>query len=95
MGKPIITTDSVGCREVVDEGINGLLVPVKNALALSDAMICMLEDGARREKMGLAGREKIVREFDEQIVIKRCMAAYRTGQSRLAGCVTTKPAGEA
>ena len=77
MGKQIITTDSEGCREVVDQGVNGILVPVKNAAALSEAMMCMLEDPGRRRKMGLAGREKIVREFDEAIVIARCLDVYR------------------
>ena len=77
MGKPIITTDNVGCRDVVDQGVNGILIPVKNAVALADAMLCMLEDPARRIKMGLAGRDKIVREFDEKIVIKRCLDVYR------------------
>jgi glycosyltransferase involved in cell wall biosynthesis len=77
MGKPIITTDNVGCREVVDQGVNGLLVPVKNARALAEAMMCMLEDPERRRRMGAAGREKIVREFDESIVIQRCMDVYR------------------
>lgn len=76
MGKPIITTDNVGCREVVDQGVNGLLVPVKNVNALADAMLCMLEDPERRVAMGRAGREKIVREFDEAIVIERCIDVY-------------------
>jgi glycosyltransferase involved in cell wall biosynthesis len=93
MGKPIITTDAVGCREVVDQGVNGLLVRVKDAAALAEAMICMLEDEECRHKMGLAGREKIVREFDEQIVIQRCLAAYRTDQSHVPDRVT-EPARE-
>ncbi len=76
MGKPIITTDAVGCREVVDQGINGILIPVKNAAALAEAMVCMLENPELRAKMGCAGREKVVRQFDEKIVIQRCVEAY-------------------
>ncbi len=87
MGKPIITTDSVGCREVVDQGVNGILVPVKNAHALADAMLCMLQDADRRLKMGRAGREKVVREFDVTIVIRRSVAVYRGGRADLAGCI--------
>jgi glycosyltransferase involved in cell wall biosynthesis len=83
MAKPIITTDNVGCREVVDHGVNGLLIPVKNAAALTEAMICMLEDPKRRTEMGLAGRDKIVREFDEQIVIQKCRAAYHVEAGHL------------
>ncbi len=78
MGKPIITTDNVGCRDVVDQGVNGILVPIKNAPALSEAMLCMLQDENKRHQMGQAGREKIVREFDEKIVIDRCKAVYRS-----------------
>ncbi len=77
MGKPIITTDTVGCREVVDEGVNGLLVPVKDAEALSLAMRAMVSDSEKRQRMGIAGREKIVREFDETIVIQKCVDVYR------------------
>ena len=76
MGKPIITTDAVGCREVVDQGVNGIQVPVKDTSALAAAMICMLEDSELRAKMGRAGREKIVRQFDEKIVIQRCIEVY-------------------
>ncbi|HLK58418.1 MAG TPA: glycosyltransferase family 4 protein [Chthonomonadaceae bacterium] len=77
MGKPIITTDNVGCREVVENGVNGLLVPIKNAPALADAMRCMIQDPERRLRMGIAGREKIVREFDEAIVIERVLDVYK------------------
>jgi N,N'-diacetylbacillosaminyl-diphospho-undecaprenol alpha-1,3-N-acetylgalactosaminyltransferase len=94
MAKPIITTDAVGCREVVDDGVNGLLVPIKNARALADAMVCLLANDELRQKMGLAGREKIVREFDEQIVIQRCLAAYQVEPVALTEGIT-ETAGDA
>lgn len=73
MGKPLITTDAIGCREVVDEGVNGLLVPVKDAPALAQAIVRMIEDPAMRERMGKAGREKMEREFDERIVLEKIL----------------------
>jgi N,N'-diacetylbacillosaminyl-diphospho-undecaprenol alpha-1,3-N-acetylgalactosaminyltransferase len=76
MGKPLITTDTTGCREVVEDGINGLLVPVKDAPALARAMVRMLSDLAMRERMGKAGREKMEREFDEQIVLDKILKTY-------------------
>jgi len=76
MAKPIITTQTVGCREVVDEGINGLLVPVKDAKALAEAMIRLIRDPALRERMGKAGRTKIEQEFDERLVIEKVMDIY-------------------
>jgi glycosyltransferase involved in cell wall biosynthesis len=76
MGKPLITTDTTGCREVVEDGINGLRVPVKDAPALARAMIRMLSDPAMRERMGKAGRAKMEREFDEQIVLDKILKTY-------------------
>jgi glycosyltransferase involved in cell wall biosynthesis len=72
VGKPIITTDTVGCREVVDEGINGFLCEPANANDLKAKMEKMLLlSTAERLQMGLRGREKVVKGFDEKIVIER------------------------
>jgi glycosyltransferase involved in cell wall biosynthesis len=76
MAKPIITTENVGCREVVEDGVNGLLVPVKDAKSLAEAMIRLIEDPALRERMGKAGRAKVEREFEERSVIKTVMESY-------------------
>lgn len=76
MGKPLIATDTVGCREVVDHGQNGLLVPVGDSCALAEAMICLIKDPGLREGMGKAGRRKVEQEFDEQVVIRETFAAY-------------------
>ena len=80
MGKPLITTDAVGCREVVDDRINGLLVPVKDAQALAQAMVCLVKHPATREHMGKAGREKMKREFDERIVLEKTWEVYQQGR---------------
>ena len=81
MAKPIITTDAVGCREVVDDEINGLLVPVKDAPALARAMERMINDLEMRKHMGKAGRKKIEREFDEKIVIQKILEVYDKGKN--------------
>jgi len=74
MEKPIITTNSIGCKEVVDESINGFLVPIKDSKALSGAMKKMIEIGEdRRKQMGKAGRQKVLNEFDEKKVISKYM----------------------
>jgi glycosyltransferase involved in cell wall biosynthesis len=71
MGKPIITTDGVGCREVIEDGRNGFMVPVKDTEALAAAMIKMIHLGEEgRREMGLYGRRKAEREFDERLVIQ-------------------------
>lgn len=76
MGKPIITTDVVGCREVIDHQVNGLMVPVKDPRSLAQAMIRFIEQPELKEKMGRAGREKVKQEFDEQRVLEELLAAY-------------------
>jgi glycosyltransferase involved in cell wall biosynthesis len=75
MGRPIITTDAVGCREVVDDGVNGYLCQVRDAADLAAKMEQMLLlPPAQRLAMGLQGRAKMEAEFDEQIVIDRYLA---------------------
>ena len=72
MAKPIITTNNVGCRDVVDDGINGYLCEVRNAQDLASKMELMISlPDKDRKTMGEAGREKIVKEFDEEIVINK------------------------
>lgn len=76
MGRPIITTDAVGCREVVDDGHNGYLCTVRDAGDLAEKMERMLSlTHEQRSEMGLRGREKMETEFDEQIVIRKYLAA--------------------
>jgi len=78
MSRPIVTTDAVGCREVVDDTINGYLCKLKDASDLADKMERIVSmPGAEREAMGLRGREKVEREFDEQIVIDKYLSAIK------------------
>ncbi|WP_028578115.1 glycosyltransferase family 4 protein [Desulfomicrobium escambiense] len=76
MAKPIVTTDTVGCREVVEDRINGILVPVRDSEALSRGIATLLDDPALRERMGRAGREKAVREFDVRHVVQQYLELY-------------------
>lgn len=72
MAIPIITTDTVGCRDVVDDGITGYLCRLKDAEDLAEKMERMiLMTAEERSAMGTAGRSKMEREYDEQIVIDR------------------------
>ena len=69
---PLIASDTAGCRDVVKDGENGYLCRLRDAVDLAYQMRRMmaLSPGQRR-KMGLAGRKRMVREFDENIVIGR------------------------
>ena len=75
-GLPIITTDSQGCREVVTDGVDGLLIPVRNSDALAGAIKRLHEDPQLRRKLGLAARQRALAEFDERIVIEKTLAVY-------------------
>ncbi|HEX5623965.1 MAG TPA: glycosyltransferase family 4 protein, partial [Sulfuricurvum sp.] len=76
MGLPIVTTDVVGCRETVENGKNGFLVPPKNSHALAEAIEKLILYPSLREKMGKAGREKAIREFDIGTIIDKHFQAY-------------------
>lgn len=76
-GLPLVTTDVPGCREVVRDGVDGLLVPVKDMQALAVAVARLHDDPALCAKLGAGARDKALAEFDEQIVINRTVAVYR------------------
>ncbi len=73
---PLVTTDAPGCREVVTHEVNGLLVPVKDATALANAIERLHLDPAWARQLGLAARERAIAEFDERIVIAKTLAVY-------------------
>jgi len=75
--RAIVTTDVPGCREVVLEGDNGLLVESRNATALADALGKLLADKALRQRMGYRGRERVLQEFSQESIIERVLAIYR------------------
>ncbi len=79
MGRPIITTDAVGCREVVDDGVNGFLCRVRDEDDLAEKMQWMLTlSQEERSEMGRRGREKAAREFDERQVVDRYLDVIST-----------------
>ncbi len=78
MARPIVTTDVEGCREVVDDGLNGFLCQVRSGEDLAMKMAQMLGLSAEeRLAMGQAGRAKMERQFDEQFVIDRYLAVLK------------------
>lgn len=75
-GKPIVTTDVPGCREVVDSGANGLLVPPGNAMALAQALKTLTRYPELRARMGKLSRKKAEQELDEKKIIAQTLAIY-------------------
>jgi len=81
IGRPIVTTDAVGCHDAVVDGMNGLLCRVADAKDLAEKLIRMIEmPHEERELMGRAGRIKMEMEFDEKIVIDRYLRVIEEGQ---------------
>jgi glycosyltransferase involved in cell wall biosynthesis len=76
-GLPLVTTDAPGCREVVSKtGVDGIQIPVRDSVALTDAIRMLDSDRALARKLGLAARQKALDEFDERIVIEKTLAVY-------------------
>jgi glycosyltransferase involved in cell wall biosynthesis len=76
MGVPVIATDVRGCRQVVDDGITGLLVALRDAEALAGAIESLAADPQRCGQMGAAARDKARRDFDQQRVIDTTLDVY-------------------
>jgi glycosyltransferase involved in cell wall biosynthesis len=78
MAKPIVTTDNIGCKDVINDGETGYLCKIKDSTDLAsklELIINMSEE--ERKTMGQKGREKIKKEFDEEIVINKYLDAIK------------------
>lgn len=73
MSRPIVTTDNVGCREAVENGRNGYLVPVRDSRALAHAIKSLLLDDSKRTSFGRYSRLKVENEFDENPLLERVL----------------------
>jgi glycosyltransferase involved in cell wall biosynthesis len=82
MARPLVATDVPGCRSVVADGETGLLCDVRSAESLAEACLRMLALGPEaRAAMGMAGRRKMEREYDQAIVVQ----AYRDAMADVTG----------
>jgi glycosyltransferase involved in cell wall biosynthesis len=76
-GRAIVTTDAPGCREIVRDSENGLLVPVRDSRALAEAIRLLVENPSLRASMALRGREIVVQEFSIERVVNETLSVYR------------------
>jgi len=76
-GRAIVTTDNPGCRDAVIPNKTGLIVPTKDSIALSDAVIKLIVDKELRMSMGNAGRKFAEKEFDVKQVVKTHLEIYQ------------------
>jgi glycosyltransferase involved in cell wall biosynthesis len=75
-GRAVVTTNVAGCREVVRNEVNGLLVPPRDSKALGAAIRRLLEDAKLRKRIGAAGRERAEREFSSEIILASTLELY-------------------
>lgn len=76
VGRPIITTNSVGCKDTVIDGYNGFLIPVRDAKALADKLRILIDDKELRQQMGRNARKYAEENFSIEDVIKRHLDIY-------------------
>jgi glycosyltransferase involved in cell wall biosynthesis len=70
IGRPVVTTDSVGCRDTVIDGKNGFMIPIKDADALASALKKLIDNPNLRQTMGKNVREFVVSKFDIKMCFK-------------------------
>ena len=76
-GRPIITTDHPGCRDAIDSGKTGLLIPPKDPISLADAICILLDESSQRIKMGANGRKRAEEKFDVNKVVAEHILIYK------------------
>jgi glycosyltransferase involved in cell wall biosynthesis len=74
--RAVVTTDVPGCRQAVAHEVNGLLVPVKDAKALSEAIERLLKDPELRRRLAAMGRERAVNEFSHAVIVSQMLGIY-------------------
>jgi len=83
-GRPVVATAVGGSPEAVEDGVTGLLVRKNDAGALADAIITLLRDPARRERMGAAARVRLAAVFNEDKIVASLLDAYAAAGRRPA-----------
>lgn len=77
IGRPIITTKSIGCKDTVDDGVNGFLIAPKEVEPLVEKLRILIDDAELRQRMGKASREKAERDFSLDVVIEKHLSIYQ------------------
>lgn len=76
-GRAVVTTDVPGCRQAVTHEVNGLIVPARDSKALALAIERLLKDPELRRRLGAMGRERAVKEFSHETIVKQMIGIYR------------------
>lgn len=74
--RAIVTTDVVGCREIVSHGVNGLLASPNDAISLANCLRALLESDEICKKYGVQGRKKVEEQFSQELVFEKTQCVY-------------------
>lgn len=77
-GRPIVTTNSIGCKDTVEDGVNGFLIPIKDSHALAEKLKILIDSPKLRQGMGKESRRIAERDFSLDDVIKKHLEIYRS-----------------
>lgn len=77
IGRPIITTNSTGCKETVEDGVNGFLIPIKDSVTLAEKLSFLLDNHTARVQMGLKSRELAEKYFSLDNVVDQHLKIYQ------------------
>lgn len=75
-GRPLLATDVPGCRELVEEGVNGFLVAARDSSALAERMVVLAADAGLRARFGAAARTRVVERFSEARIVEHTLDLY-------------------
>lgn len=84
MALPVVSTQHSGIPEVVQHGVNGLLVPPGDAAALANALATLLDDPRLRQRLGQCGRQTVIERFDAEQNVKWLLTRFRTAAKHAA-----------
>jgi glycosyltransferase involved in cell wall biosynthesis len=76
-GLAVVSTDAPGCRHAVEQGVSGLLVPVRDAVALADALERLIHNASERITMGAQGRDRVLRDFSSPLITRQTLELYQ------------------
>lgn len=77
-GRAVVAADITGNQEVIDDGLNGVLCRPMSSTALSEAIITLIENGEEARLLGARAREKVEKQFDEQMMLEQTLRVYRS-----------------
>jgi glycosyltransferase involved in cell wall biosynthesis len=83
LGRPIITTDSPGCRETVEQGVNGYMVPVRDPIALAEAMLRFINQPELISSMGVESRRIAEERFDVHKINSEILEAMGISSTKM------------